>query len=362
MATTLRRDIVQESCFVAKVPYPREPHKNLRIDEALRLAKAWGCRIWSTKGSDVCVVHDLVKDTRGAMPVSTHRHDTPQSLVTYIRKVIAATHKYWKEHPAMKGGLEAVRTEPVVTARTNGTPALELTPKEYAGNERYQDAEVSFSDKEVQGVLPAKFDHLNRDYSLDGDGIVTMFSAAQYIHYREHAGNGTYMPIWNCPNLECKRVCDEVTNYKSLKKVEEEALRMIEERDQQIRALKEGMPKDLPKPEVAPTPGEDLTTIAGRRHAYLIGLEQLRRKCSPWPEHQSVGVKTRVFQALEILGEQQRWSPELLQSLNSRDFTAWKIHIRNMKKPGGKRNILGIHGWEGFEMALASVRNKEKQV
>lgn len=202
-------------------------------------------------------------------------------------------------------------------------------------------------------------------------GVSILFSAAQYIHFRNHCQSGNFMPIWDCQHICCKQACLGMSQVETWRSSSEEAVEAYSRTHDELKAaraeierLNAMIPKDNPEPSVVVTnrsgdvlaTASDLTSVAGRRHYYLRALAILERDCSPWPG--GIAVKTRMFRALERLGEEQRWSEQLVKSMADRDFSVFKMNLMAMKKPGGSRSMIGRGGWETFKSVLAEAKAK----
>ena len=341
--------------FVAKHPLPDSPHKNLRMREALDLAKQWGCKM-RFQGSDMNVSHPIVAPERTPVVVSTHRTDTTQALVSFIRKAEEGTRRhpiYLQSIPLddrpLRGGLEHVN---------NGAVKVHTEP--------VAEEEVEAKPEPKPEVRPS----LNWEQYADDAGS---FFAAQteFFHYRKHCTDDKMVLMADCQDPVCKMAREHLEHIGFLGDVANELFTQLEDAKRDLGISKASilmLQEQIEKQEaeeskpvvVQPAQGANQMPpdMAGRQRLIRRLHSELFYDMKPhWPG--ASATFTRMSTALEKLAHKEQWSEELLGSYQRLDFRMWQGQVMSFKGEG-VRNLIGNSGWNDFETAMNIVKNNRE--
>lgn len=346
----------QVSSYVAKFPLPPMPHKNLGLREALRLARDWGCKLKFAGSGDMIVSHLIVQNGMSAVPVSTHRNDTSQALVSFIRKVADATleHSDYKrsipmdDTRSLSGGLASVNNG--VVAHTPKATVVEIKPEpEFRPNL----APVTKSPQDFRAYA--------------GEAVAFFKAQSDFYHYRRHCTDDKLVPFMECQDEACAKsrhnleqiqflghaiddLCDETGVLRKGMAALQDRCALLE------KSLDEATPAPAPV-STTPQQGAPQRPVdeEGRRRRINYMHPQLMAEMrSQWQG--GVQTHTRVGIALLMLQKKDQWSEELLRSYETLDFRAWRDQLQRFKGDGNTRYLVGNGSWEDFLTALQSVK------
>lgn len=344
---TERAMLVQEVPFIAKYPLPREPHKNLRLKDGLRLAREWGCKLKRVNDNDIRVSHPLVQNGMDAVPVSLSRTDVPQGLCSLIRRVKDATvihPEYLRSVP-----MDDRKQLPPLTERLHiPEPAQQIA----ATIEHLREVRA----EKVEAAPP------DEDWSSYGSEAEKFFEGlCAHRHYRLHSTDETLVNFDDCKDPFCKQAAvmlDRISflagSVQDMEQESGELRKRCGEFGLEVSRLTAQIPKDV-EPAKTVTIKEIPTDLLGRtrvirgeHHTLMADMNRL------WAG--ALAVRSRLGEALMMLCEGQDWSEAVLKAYQELDFSTFRDEIMGMRRAGNTNSMVGARGYTQFVECLQAVR------
>lgn len=385
MGVATVRERLESPGFVPRHPLPEEPHKNLKLREALKLAGEWGCTLKVISNNDVLVGHPLFPHTgggiaRSTIPVSSTREDTSQGLVSFLRRVREAV----LEHPIYLASIPArpPKEEPVSRLHIpplKAEPVRELAPTKV---EPPDNGKIMTLPELREGMNTSDLPDVARIRQGLDDACKTLGSIVAAVHYSHHMTlGGTYVAFSDCKNEMCmnarKALADVSGTARTVSDLghsnrilREENTKLLDDLTKPVtmQAAAPMAPLKLPPRRpftaalVEPLIREGDTQMAKQEKVDSMLVQFMNRIYQFM--HARPSVHTRVGKALKMLAgkitpEQMEWC------LVSGDFTGWKLQICQLKEPGAGQVLVGFSraaghnsGWDMFETACTQARAK----
>lgn len=350
--------VIQEKPYVAMPPLPAIPDKNSRLDRAMETARAFGCKVTRVNSNDLAISHPLLnlQSRRPGISVSLSRKDVPQAFTSFLRRVRDATMRHPQyikalkqekakpmfQAPALMNGLDSTRTqpEPKVSPLSPppATPAPPGPPKE-AATEPLGALQKLYDHKDRIGlIVGGVFAHLHYNDSQaerePGDAIVAFAKAKTELRFQFDEAMACVNAIWN----------------------------QLVSREHKIRELE----RDLDIATAPPAPEERGTplapkvayrvdsTAASRQDKIQAIIADLLDEIDPeWGS--SSGSLTRLGDAFRILAKDRSWPEAMIADFHSLNLEQYGWAIRRLKRPGGKRCLVGAQTWDEFIKCLGVI-------
>lgn len=384
--------------FIARHPLPERPHKNLRLHEALQLAKDWGCQIRHRNDNDVIVSHPLISEGRYAIPVSMGRRDTSQALVSLLRRVADATEKhpkYLDSVPPVFKPAKVIVPPVIIQPPTPKEPEPVSTLAIPAPAAAVDNGHHPVPGPRLVGLdTPPRLERPERPAAekrpptgqAELAGKISRYfgSMAAALHYRHHCTDTLIVPFGDCDQTQCKEAHDHLERIRSLGERSEQIMGMYYEARSEGERLLDQLTKPV-KSETAPgglgtkvgaplipsvqprpfsnvlvkpmlSPGDDEND---RRFKLLTMLENLKDQCRPYYQESSKTFRN-MTEAIELVMERNNWNPSFERCMVEGSFKQWYGNILKVKRPGGVRNMVGKGAIAELEAALATIKLKVK--
>lgn len=370
--------------FIPAHPLPGMPHKNSKVGDALKFAMAWGCKMRIVNSNDIGVSHRLIPSSnlvsqRAGLAVSLSRRDTPQALVSFLRKVqekvlelvpepVMAVHTtHQNNQPLSPRFGEVVR----VDADKNGRP---IVPNEYLP-----------PNNSPSPVQPIKYPPSTLSHPTADAAEAVLREIIEQVHYQNHCyGQGAtaidpikFIGFSSCPNEMCKRAREALGNIRALGETitdvmcEREAIRA----DLQAAQCLLNEAAQVPTPQtvrIAPEVNTANGTVTGngaglfpsgvwitpeddaeaRSTKYELMLDVLRSALIRIDPHLDRNVLDAVEQAIQRSGYDREWEVAF-RILN---FNRFRRQIQAQVRTGKTRNMVGNTRWMEFQRAAEKLR------
>lgn len=393
MPVSVERENLLQEGFIPKFPLPPEPHKNLKLRDAIRLAKDWGCSVKKAGYGDLIIGHPLIPfsretSARSNIPISPGREDTSQALVSFLRKV----RELVVEHPdylASKPPPKQAVVRPSIRHEKPEAPEPEPVPPAPQAEEPkpapVQPPSPPVTLTELRNGLhdAAKIDMPQVGLSLR-KATRTLGSIAASIHYREHTDHTAFSAFGDCNNPMCiaaraaldsvDRVFGVLSEFRSANT----ALRTENERllDELTRPATPA-PAPPPPPVLKIEPAKPRTFTARcvdpmieptdtpeekKRKVEIMHMIFMENLSKCWAG--SLGTHTRCGKALAMLAATRATPEQMEAGYVNGDFSGWKMAICAMKEPGagqrlvGTTSATGMSGWATFDLSCRRLREK----
>lgn len=353
MSITSTDQLVREQeGFIAKFPLPaRDIHKNLSLRDALRLAAYWGCKIKLSGKNDAIISHHLVQEGRTSIPVSTHRNDTSQALVSFLRKVKEET----TSHPDYLRSIpqDDTRSIPPATSR------LQILTGQTTSN-GVSSAAPALTPLQAAIPKPPKPEGpRHKDWAgYCHEAGHTLVALAGHLHYRHHCTDASYVPLSQCDSEVCKKAQEALERIRFVGDAMEELATSYDILKADYQALKTAPvvtstihvePARAAQPAAPVHPVNKVTRIRGLHSSLMEDMGKV------WGG--GFQVHTRLGVALRMLAEKLAYSDDLLRAYEELDFGMFKDELQAFKKSQDSvQFLLGLRGYGQFVEALTKVR------
>lgn len=383
----------QEKGFIptpdAKGFLPDVPHKNSSVEDALRSAKEWGCVVKLVNGNDFHVCHPLSYARpdlfpRQGLAVSRSRHDAPQALVAYLRKVEKAV----KEETKVDEADDFSPAPAIETAVAQPEPALRLEGVTHNHAPAPTPAAPVVNETDPDEKYEAEADELMTSTQVSIEEATTYLTAmASATHFREHIQGSTIQPFEKCQNPGCKEVVRVINGLRDMRTMinqfatisvgrvhilrsearsaSEYKAKLENEYEQRFRLALAASEKKVDA-EVGKEVLDSMP-IETRREKLTFMLELYRQKLlkaierSIEDEETAKRYATRIYRALGILMKADGYRARFEDLFKTHEWGGYRSRLMAIKCAGGGQMLIGKRAWDEFLTAMEYLKQAEKR-